>query len=107
MKVGSAVAVAIPVGLFLALRQLSGPIHVFHSVSILFQTSEQEAAQFEELSGAQSEVNLHIHIGMIALTICALSLLCFLFTRTGVKRWTKYLLPMAGAASVAVCRLQW
>ena len=108
MKVlGSVAAIAIPVGVFLALRQLSGPLHVFQFVSIQFQTPEQEAAQFEELYRARSELNLRIHIAMIALTLCALSLLWVLFTRSGIKRWRKYLLTMAGAASVAACWLQW
>jgi hypothetical protein len=47
------------------------------------------------------------HSEMIVLTLVALMLLSFLFTRNGIPEWTKYLLSSAAAASLAACLLHW
>jgi hypothetical protein len=102
-------SIAAPVSLFVALKWLRGPKNVFQSVSIVCQIPEDCDRQLAELRGAQSELIRHAHNEMIALTLLALALLllCFLFTRTGVPKWTKYLLIAYVAASLAACWLQW
>ena len=102
-------AIAVPVSLFAALKWLRGPKNVFQSVSIVCQIPGDCDRQLAELRRAQSELIRHAHNGMLALTLLALTLLllCFLFTRTGVPTWTKYLLITSVAASLAACWLLW
>jgi hypothetical protein len=101
--------IAVPAILSLALKWLRGPKNVFQQVSILCASPEDCDRQLAELTRAQSELIRHAHIEMIALTLLALTLLllCFLFTRTVVPKWTKYLLKTAVVASVAACWLRW
>jgi hypothetical protein len=101
--------IAVPVSLFVALKWLRGPKNVFLNVSIVCQLSEDCDRQLAELQRAQSELLGHAHNEMIALTLFALTilLLWFLFTRTGVAKWTKYLLITYVVASLAACWLQW
>jgi hypothetical protein len=47
------------------------------------------------------------HSEIITLTLVALILLSFLFSRSGIPKWTKYLLVSAAAASLAACLLEW
>lgn len=102
-------AIAVPVSLFVALTWLRGQKNVFQSVSIGCQLPEDCDRQLAELGRAQFELIRHAHDEMIALTLLALTLLllCFLFTRTRVPKWTKYLLITSVVASLAACWLQW
>ncbi len=105
--------IAVPVCLFFALRWLRAPRNTFQEVSILCGSSEDCHRKLAELnrahSVAQSELIYRTHADMIALTLLALTflLLCFLFTRNGVSKWTKYLLTASVVASIACCWLQW
>jgi hypothetical protein len=101
--------IAVPVSLFAALKWLHGPKNVFQSVSIVCQIPEDCDRQLAVLRSAQSELIRHAHNEMLALTLLAITLLllCFLFTRTGVPKWTKYLPITYVAASLAACGLQW
>ena len=113
VRISGLLGIAVPVSLFVALKWLRGPRNIFHQVSILCGTSEDCDTKLAELkraqSDAQSEVIRRAHTEMIALTVLALTLLllCFLFTRTGVPKWTKYLLIASVVASIAACWLQW
>jgi hypothetical protein len=104
-------SIAVPVSLFVALKWLHGPKNVFQQVSIECQSdcNEKLAEKLAELRSAQSELIRHAHKEMIALTLLALILLflCFLFTRTGASKWTKYLLITSVVVSLAACWLQW
>jgi hypothetical protein len=101
--------IAVPVSLLAALKWLRGPKNVFQSVSIVCQIPEDCDRQLAEIRRAQSELIRQAHHKMLALTLLALAvlLLCFLFTRTGVPKWTKYLLITSVAVSLAACWLQW
>jgi hypothetical protein len=101
--------IAVPVSLFVALKWLRVPNNVFLQVSILCQFPEDCDKRLAELRRAQYEPIRHAHNEMLALTLLALTLLllCFLFTRTGVSKWTKNLLITSMVASLAACWLQW
>ena len=101
--------IAVPVSLFVAFLWLRGPKNVFQFVSIGCQIPEDCDKQMAELRRAQSELTRHSHNEMIALTLLGLTLLllCFLFTRAVVPKWTKYLLMASVVASLAACWMQW
>jgi hypothetical protein len=101
--------IAVPVSLFVALKWLRGPTNFLNVTGVACQIQEDCDRQLAELRRAQSEPIGHAHNEMIALTLLALTLLflCFLFTRTGVPKWTKYLLLTSVVASLAACWLQW
>jgi hypothetical protein len=98
--------IVITASLFIALKLLHEP-RVFLNVSIIAQSQEEFEARLAELGREQSAVIFRAHSEMIALTLLALILLSFLFSRSGIPKWTKYLLSSAAAASLAVCLLQW
>ncbi len=99
--------VVIPASLFVALKQLHEPKFPFRFVSIGSQSSEEPGATLARLARADSALIRRAHIEIIALTLFALILLSFLFNRSGIPKWTRYLLVTAAAASVAACWLQW
>jgi hypothetical protein len=109
-RISGFLGIAVPVSLFAALKWLRGPKNVFQFISIACQIPEDCDKQLAAQVGrAHSELIRHTHNEMIALTLLAftLLLLCLLFTRTGVLKWTKYLLITSMAASLASCWLQW
>jgi hypothetical protein len=99
--------IVIPVSLFLALKRLHEPKIPFHFVSIISESPEEPHATLAELARAESALIRRAHIEIIALTLFALILLFFLFSRSGIPKWTKYLLITAAAASLTACWLQW
>jgi hypothetical protein len=98
--------ILIPVGLFIALKGLHEP-KGFHFVSISSDSPEEPHATLAELARAESALIHRAHIEIIALTLLAFILLCFLFSRSGIPKWTKYLMITAAAASLAASWLQW
>jgi hypothetical protein len=99
-------AVAIPLALFIALRWVHVP-KLFRQVSIVSQSPDEPWATLARMAREDAALIRRAHSEMIALTLVALILLSFLFSRSGIPKWTKYLLSSAAAASLAVCLLQW
>jgi hypothetical protein len=99
-------ALAIPLTLFIALRWLRGP-KLFRNVSIVSQSPDEPAATFARMARDDAALIRRAHGEIIVLTLLALILLSFLFSRSGIPKWTKYLLVSAAAASLAACWLQW
>jgi hypothetical protein len=107
---GSVVAIlgiVIAVSLFIALKALHEPNPPFQQVSIIAESDEEFKARLAELSREESAVIFRAHTELVALTLFALIVLYFLFNRSGIPKWTKYLLIAAAAASVVACWLQW
>lgn len=99
--------IVIPVSLFLALKLLREP-RIFINYSISVQGGQEEfEARLAELRREESAVILRAHTELIALTLLALILLYFLFSRSGTPKWTRYLLIAAAAASITASWLQW
>ena len=99
-------AVAIPLALFIALRWVHVP-KLFSQVSIVSQSPDEPWATLARMAREDAALIRRAHSEMIALTLVALILLSFLFSRSGIPKWTKYLLSSAAATSLAVCLLQW
>ena len=100
-------ALAIPLTLFIALRWLHEPKALFRPVSIVSQSPDEPAATLARMAREDAALMRRAHSEMIVLTLVALILLSFLFTRSGIPKWTKYLLSSAAAASLAACLLHW
>jgi hypothetical protein len=106
---GSVVAIlgiVIPVSLFIALQGLHVP-KLFRNVSISSQSPDEPWATLARMAREDAALIRRAHSEMIALTLVALILLSFLFSRSGIPKWTKYLLSSAAAACLAACLLQW
>jgi len=97
------VAVIVPAGLFIVLKQLQEPKSVFQAVSIASADSREPAATLAEMARAQADLIHRAHTEMVALTMLGIALLLFLFNR----HRTKYVLIASAAASLAACLLNW
>jgi len=98
--------IVIPLTLFIALSWLHVP-KLFRNVSISSQSPDEPGATLARMAREDAALMRRAHSEMIVLTLVALILLSFLFTRSGIPKWTKYLLSSAAAASLAACLLHW
>jgi hypothetical protein len=105
-RVVGILALAIPLTLFTALSWLHVP-KLFREVSIASQSPDEPWATLARMAREDAALIRRAHSEMIALTLVALILLSFLFSRSGIPKWTKYILVSAAAASLATCLLQW
>jgi hypothetical protein len=81
--------------------------HIFQNVSI---AGPNQAWIEAELARQTRQFQAHqrsLQAEMIAVTVVACGLLCFLFRQRGVPRWTRWVIVACAASSVAGLFLAW